>query len=112
MNIDTIIIIIAIFAAQSVPLALFLNLSKKIDNMKDEIRILNSKFDLLEERHKTTNIRLTDTQQQINKIETDFKTDIKDLKIEQKEQNTEIKNLNEKVFDILKPKDTAELVYP
>ena len=54
MNVDTIIIIIAIFTAQSVPLALFLNLSKKIDVLKDEI--INLKLELKDTNHRINNI--------------------------------------------------------
>ena len=106
MDTNTIVIIIAIFAAQSVPLALFLNLSKKIDDMKDElsnfkIEVSNrlskieNKLDITDERHNSTNEKMDvinqTTAQKVDKLEAELK-----------EQRTEITNLKDKLFDFLK----------
>ena len=69
-SISTVTIVVSI-------LAVFISLSKKIDNVKNELTSLNSKFDRLDERQIATN-------QRISKLETDVKDDIKELKNDSK----------------------------
>jgi len=91
MDVNTIVIIIAIFAAQSVPLALFLNLSKKIDALKDELTNVKDRLSKIESKLDIVDERYNNLKENIIKIET-----------EQKEQRAESNNLIDKIFDFIK----------
>ena len=98
VSFPTITIIVAMFV-------LFQNLNKKIDNLSDKLsdRIskLEIKFDLLDERYKSTNQIIEHS----NKT-TDFR--INKIEVEMKEQKAETKSIVEKFIDAL-PKSVAAM---
>jgi predicted nucleic acid-binding Zn-ribbon protein len=114
MNIDTIIIISAQMATTIALFSVIMNQSKKFDSLNDkienlkdrmsnveaEVKILNSKFDGLEEKYADTNKRIDEIKdqqkEQIDKIENNIK-----------ENNIENKNLISKVLDVLSTQKAA-----
>ena len=79
MDTNTIIIIIAVFAAQAIPVALFLHLYKKMDDvqrelssfkldMKDALKEVGIDIKVTKERLNSTNIRIDKNESDITKI--------------------------------------------
>ena len=100
MDTNTIIIVIAIFAAQSVPLALYLYIAKKIDDFKDEVSTrlskIENKLDISDVQYHNTNEIVKSnnqtTNQRVDKLETDFK----EFKADQKSLINKILDLSPK----------------
>ena len=73
MNTDTLLILLAIatlfVATIGIGVAILINHSKKFDALKDEIHLLHSKFDRLEECLNSTNIRVDYTIPGVERVE-------------------------------------------